>query len=154
MIRKNRLSRSSADGVGSATLAMNRIPPKAVIAPARWLESPRASIDAALHEGTRGSAPAELRRDVLEDALERVRVVFDSELVRHRQQQRVGRRDGLVRRELLHERAGLGRVRAAEDRAGGGVDVTALLLLLAAAPPAVRALVLVVERGDTPARRH
>ena len=48
--------------------------------------------------------PAELERHVLEDALDRVRVVYHPELVRAREQQRVGG-------ELLDELVGLGGVR-------------------------------------------
>ena len=42
------------------------------------------------------SAPAEVGRQVPQHAVEQVRVVVDAELVRDREQQRVGRRDRLV----------------------------------------------------------
>ena len=48
-------------------------------------------------------APAEPRRHVLQDALDRVGVVLDAELVRDREQQRVGRLDRRVPCELLDE---------------------------------------------------
>ena len=52
-------------------------------------------------------APAELRCDVLEDALDRVSVVVNAKLVWHGQQQRVGRGDRLVLGKLLDQDVGL-----------------------------------------------
>ena len=45
--------------------------------------------------------PAELWSDVLQDALDDVRVVLHAQLVRNRQEQRVRRGDGLILGELL-----------------------------------------------------
>ena len=61
-------------------------------------------------------------------------VVVDAELVRDGQEQRVGRGDGLVRRELLDQHVGLGGVAAAEDGAGVLVDVADLVLLASVRP--------------------
>ena len=63
------------------------------------------------------SAPAESRRDVLQDRLDDVDVVIDAELVRHGQQQRVGLGDGFVRLELLDENVRLGGVTPPENGA-------------------------------------
>ena len=51
-------------------------------------------------------APAELRGDVLEDALDRVGVVLDAELVRDRQQERVRRLDRRVPASCLTRTSG------------------------------------------------
>src|SRR3954447_16020472 len=47
-----------------------------------------------------GSAPAQLRREVGQHALDDVGVVVDAQLVRHGEQQGVGGRDGLVLGQL------------------------------------------------------
>src|SRR4051794_25880283 len=61
------------------------------------------------------SAPAELRRDVPDDAFQQVRVVVDAELVRDRQQQCVRSGDRLVPGEILDELVDLPGVRLAES---------------------------------------
>src|SRR5690606_9875289 len=99
-----------------------------------------------------GSAPPELRRHVLQYALDDVRVVLDAELIRHREQQGVGRRDCLVLRELLHEHVGLGGVRAAEDRPVARLDIADRVLVVAAAAE-IGAVAIVDEREDAAAHR-
>ena len=74
------------------------------------------------------SSPSKFWRDVLEDALDDVRVVLHAQLVRHRQEQRVGGGDSFVFGELFDERLGFRCVRAAEDGACVGVDVADLIL--------------------------
>src|SRR5690606_35275770 len=76
----------------------------------------------------------------------------DAELVRHRQQQRVGCRDRLVLGELLYERRRLGGVRAAEDGARARVDVADRVLAVPLAPE-VDAVAIVDEREDAAAHR-
>src|SRR4051812_12600622 len=90
--------------------------------------------------------PAELRRDEPEDALDRVGVVLDAELVRDRQEQRVGGLDRRVSRELADEDVGLRGVRPSEDRLRLRVDVPDLVRVLIAAPE-VRA-VSIVDQGE------
>src|SRR5262245_3156461 len=79
------------------------------------------------------SAPTEFRRDVFENALERMCVVVHAQLVRNREEQRIGRRDGLVARELYDQHVGFCGVRAAADRPRVGVDITDLTLVSAVA---------------------
>src|SRR5664279_4517829 len=73
------------------------------------------------------SAPAKLRCDVPEDAVQQVRVVVDAELVRDGQQQCVRGGDRLVAGELLDELLGLPCVRLAESGCAA-VDVPDLVL--------------------------
>jgi len=61
------------------------------------------------------SAPAEFRSDVLEDAVEYVSVVVHTQLVRDREEQRIGHLDRLVGREFFDQHVGFRGVRAAED---------------------------------------
>src|SRR5271155_5622927 len=68
------------------------------------------------------SAPTEGGRDVGENRLDNMGVVGDAELIRHREEQRVGLGDGLVGSELLDENIRLGGVAAAEDRARALAD--------------------------------
>src|SRR5690349_7980180 len=74
--------------------------------------------------------PAELRRDVLQDALHGVGVVLHAELVWDREQQRVGRLDRRVLGELLDEDVGLRSVGPAEDRLRLRVDPADLVRVL------------------------
>ena len=85
--------------------------------------------------------------------LDGVGVVVDAELVRHGQQQRVGRRDRLVLRELLDQHVGLGGVRAAEDGARVRVDVADLVLVSRRVASEVRPVAVVDEREDAAAHR-
>jgi hypothetical protein len=96
--------------------------------------------------------PAELRRDVPQDALDGVGVVVDAELVRNGEQDRVGRGDGRVRRQLPDENLGLGGVGAAEDRSRVLVDVADLVVLLLA-PAEVGAVAVVDDGEDAAAHR-
>ena len=98
-------------------------------------------------EVRRRSAPSEFRRDVLEDALDRVRVVVDAERVRHGEKQCVGSGDRFVGREFFDEHVGLGGVRAAEDRARVAVDEADLILIARLAAEVRRG------RDRRPARR-
>src|SRR3954471_20254376 len=77
----------------------------------------------------RQSPPTEHRGDVLEDALEHVRVVVHSERVRDGQEQRIRGGNRLVRGKFLHELVRLRSIRTAEDGARGGVDVADLIAL-------------------------
>src|SRR5216684_1113131 len=74
-----------------------------------------------------GSAPAEVRSDVLEDAFEHVGVVVHTQLVRDREEQRIGRLDRLVAREFFDQHVGFRGVRAAEDGPRVRVDVADLV---------------------------
>src|SRR3990170_2060227 len=78
----------------------------------------------------RSSAPAERRRDLLQDALDGVRVVIDAELVGNGQEQGICRRDRRVLGELPDEGLRFGRVGAAEDRSRVLVEVADLVVLL------------------------
>jgi hypothetical protein len=60
------------------------------------------------------SAPAECRRDVLQNRLDDVGVVLDAELVRHGQKQGIRFRDGLSHMLLVALLAKLGRSKEAE----------------------------------------
>ena len=81
----------------------------------RASRAPASRAEEARHEATpAASAPAQLRRDVPDDAVQQVRVVVDAELVRDRQQQRVRGGDRLVLGELLDELVGLPGIRLAE----------------------------------------
>src|SRR5690606_31030512 len=62
-------------------------------------------------------APAKARCDVLENALDDVGVVVDTQLVGDGQQQRIGFGDRLVPPQLLDQLVGFGRIAAAEDGA-------------------------------------
>src|SRR4051794_668455 len=99
-----------------------------------------------------GLAPAELWRDVLQDALDDVGVVFDTELVGHRQQQRVRRGDRLVLRELLDELVRCARVAPAEHRTRVLVQ-PADRVAAASVVPEVRPVALIDEREDASADR-
>src|SRR5215813_1754806 len=103
--------------------------------------------------GPGGSAPADLRGNVLEDALDGVRVVVHTQLVRDSQEQRIGSGDGFVPGELFDQDVGLRGVRAAEDGAGGRVDVADLILVPSVAAE-VGAVAVVDEREDAAANRH
>src|SRR5450755_2748933 len=74
--------------------------------------------------------PAKIRCYELENALDRVGVVLDAELVRDSQQQRVGGLDRRVPGELLHEDVGFCGVRTSEDRLRLRIDVADLVRLL------------------------
>src|SRR5436190_537312 len=99
------------------------------------------------------SAPAEFRSDVLEDAFEHVGVVIHTQLVRDREEQRIGRLDGLVAREFSDQHVGFGGVRTAEDGPRVRVDV-ADLVLVAGVATEVRPVAVVDEREDAAADRH
>src|SRR5258707_7850800 len=99
------------------------------------------------------SAPAEFRSDVLEDAFEHVGVVVHTQLVRDREQQRIGCLDSLIAREFFCQRVRFCGVRAAEDGPRVRVDV-ADLVLVAGVATEVRAVAVVDEREDAAADRH
>ena len=63
------------------------------------------------------SAPAEPRGDIFQDHLDDMSVVVDTKLIGDGQEQRVGRSDSFVLRELLDEDIRLGSVAAAENGA-------------------------------------
>src|SRR5688572_32194145 len=96
------------------------------------------------------STPAEFRGDVLEDALDGVGVVFDAQLVWDSQEQRVGGGDCFVLGKLFDQHVGLGGVRAAENGARVGVDVTDLVLITSVASE-VGPVPIVDEREDAAA---
>src|SRR5260370_20809188 len=99
------------------------------------------------------SAPAEFRSDVLEDAFEHVGVVVHTQLVRDREEQRVGCLDGLVAREFFHQYVGFRGVRPPEDGPRVRVDV-ADLVPVAGVSAKVRAVAIVDERENAAADRH
>src|SRR5437899_1991623 len=99
------------------------------------------------------SAPAEFRSDVLEDAFEHVGVVVHTQLVRDREEQRIGRLDRLVAREFFGQHVGFCGIRAAEDGPRVRVDV-ADLVLVAGVATEVRPVAVVDEREDAAADRH
>lgn len=68
-----------------------------------------------------------------QDRLDDMRVVGDAQLVRDRQEQRVGFRDGFIRLELLDENVGLSGIASSKDRPGPFVDEADLVLMLIAA---------------------
>src|ERR1700704_6381048 len=115
----------------------------------------RADAHQTVPERCRGarSAPAEFRSDVLEDAFEHVGVVVHTQLVRDREQQRIGRLDSLIAREFFDQHVGFCGVRAAEDGPRVRVDV-ADLVLVAGVATEVRAVAVVDEREDAAADRH
>ena len=80
--------------------------------------------------GGEKSPPPQTRRDVLEDRLDHMRVVFDAKLVRHREQQRIRFGDALVALQLLDQLVGLGREALAEDGAFLFAQHTDLVLAL------------------------
>jgi hypothetical protein len=88
-----------------------------------------------------------------QDGFDHVGVVLDAELIRDRQQERVGGRDGLVLPELIDELVRFGRVRAAEDRLHARLDVAHVVLVLVAGAE-VHPVLPVDEREDRPAHRH
>src|SRR5574337_1056404 len=92
------------------------------------------------------SAPAELRGDVAQDALDDVGVVVDAELVGDRQEQRVGGGDGRVGRQLPDESIRLRGVGPAEDGPRRLVDVADLVGLLLGAPEV--GPVPIVDQGE------
>src|SRR5690349_4466321 len=99
------------------------------------------------------SAPAESRSDVLEDTFEHVGVVVHAQLIRDREEQCIGRRDGLVAGERLDERVGFRGVRAAEDRSRVGVDVADLVLITGVAAE-VLPVAVVDDREDAATDGH
>src|SRR2546425_8395789 len=99
------------------------------------------------------SAPAEFRSDVLEDAIEHVGVVVHTQLVRDREEQRIGRLDSLVAREFFDQHVGFRGVRAAEDGPRVRVDVADLVLVSGVATE-VRPVAVVDEREDAAADRY
>src|SRR5882672_5124324 len=99
------------------------------------------------------SAPAEFRGDVLEDAFEHVGVVVHTQLVRDREEQRIGDLDSLVAREFLHQHLGFRGVRATKDGPRVRVDV-ADLVPVAGVATEVRPVAVVHEREDAAADRH
>jgi hypothetical protein len=84
------------------------------------------------HPAVPGSAPAEARCDMGQDALQHMQVVLHAQHIRHRQQERIRGSDGLVLFQLLDQTVGLVRVAAAKD-AAEIVDLTDLITFLAAA---------------------
>src|SRR5690349_4878419 len=87
--------------------------------------------------------PPEGGSDLAGDRLEHASVVFNSQLVRHRQQQRVGRLDGFVSCELLCNYVGFACIGASE--AGeGSIEVTDLVPVPGAAAAEIQP-VLVAE---------
>src|SRR6185503_14287554 len=104
------------------------------------------------HQRSR-SAPAEFRSDVLEDAFDHVGVVVHTQLVRDREEQRIGYLDSLVAREFFDQHVGFRGVRAAEDGPRVCVDV-ADLVLVAGVTTEVRPVAVVNEREDAAADRH
>ena len=90
--------------------------------------TPKQSGRALRHQSSQ-SAPAEFRSDVLEDAFEHVGVVVHTQLVRDREEQRIGRLDSLVAREFFDQQVGFRGVRAAEDGPRVRVDVADLVLV-------------------------
>src|SRR5207253_1583294 len=99
-----------------------------------------------------GSAPAELRRDVPQDAVEDVRVVVDAELVRHGEQQGVRGRHGLVLGQLLDQLVRLAGVGLPE--AGDAPVDVADLVTAGRVVAEVRAVEVAHEREDAPAHGH
>src|SRR5258706_13114357 len=99
------------------------------------------------------SARAEFRSDVLEDAFEHVGVVVHTQLVRDREEQRIGRLDSLVTREFFDQHVWFRGVRAAEDGPRVRVDVADLVLVSGVATE-VRPVAVVDEREDAAADRY
>src|SRR5262245_33555053 len=90
---------------------------------------------------------------MLEDRLDDVGVVVDTELIGNSQEQRVGLRDGFVLRELLDKGVRLGGIAAAENRSRVVAEETDLVLALAAAPK-IGTVAVINERKDAAADRH
>src|ERR1700684_2397365 len=80
------------------------------------------------------SAPAESGCHVRENRLDNMRIIGDTELIRERQEQRVGLGDGLVAPELLSQDVRLSGIAATEDGPCLLVDEAHLVLFLASAP--------------------
>jgi hypothetical protein len=99
------------------------------------------------------SAPAEFRSDVLEDAFKQVGVVVHTQLVRDREQQRVGHLDSLVAREFFDQHVRFSGVRAAEDGPRVRVDV-ADLVLVARVATEIRPVAVVDDCEDAAADRY
>ena len=95
---------------------------------------------------TEASAPTQGRGDVGQDRLDDMGIIVDAELVRNRQQQRVGFGDRLVGAELLDQPVGLVGIAAAED---GAHIVDHPDLVLAAITPEIGA-VAIVDEDDSP----
>src|SRR5687768_11135097 len=95
--------------------------------------------------GRWSSAPAEFRSDVLEDAFEQVGVVVHTQLVRDREEQRIGHPDSLVAREFFDQYVGFGGVRTAENGPRVCIDV-ADLVLVAGVATEIRPVAVVDER--------
>src|SRR5690625_987022 len=96
--------------------------------------------------------PAEGRGHVGEDGVEHVGVVVHSQLVGHRQQQRVGGGDGFVRGELVDEFVWLTGVGLAES--GEATFQVPHLIGAASVPPEQSAVQIGDQREDRPAHRH
>ena len=98
------------------------------------------------------SAPTEGGRDVRENRLDNMCIVGDAQLIRDRQQQRVGLGDGLVPPELLNEDVRLSGIATTEDCSRLLVDKADLVLFLAPASE-VGAIAIVHQREDAAADR-
>ena len=99
------------------------------------------------------STPAKGGRDLGKDRLDDVRIVVDTELIGHGQEQRVGFRDGLVRRQLLYQSIRLGGVAATEDRPRLFIDEADRVLALVAAAE-IGAVEVVHQRKNAAADRY
>ena len=94
--------------------------------------------------GPIGSAPAQRRRDMRQDAFQHVRIVIDAQLVWHGQQQRVGFGDRLILAQLLDQPVGLRGIGAAEH----GAHIVDDANLVAVLPAAEILPVLIVHQGE------
>src|SRR5580765_357255 len=128
------------EGARARTIATLRAKPKGASQPAELAGYP-------------GSAPAEFRSDVLEDTFDHVGVVVHAQLIRDREEQRVGRGDGLVAGKHLDEHVGLRSVRAAKDGPRVGVGVTDLVLVTGVAAK-ILVVAVVDDREDAAADGH
>src|SRR6185503_21345213 len=79
-------------------------------------------------------------------------VIGDAQLVGDGQEQRVGRRDGVVLPELLDERIRLGGIAATKDRSRARVDEADLVPVLAGASE-IGAIAIVDQRKNAAADR-
>jgi hypothetical protein len=87
-----------------------------------------------------------------QDRLDDMRIIGDAQLVRDRQQQRIGFRDRLVLLELLDEDVRLGRIAPTEDGSRLLVD-EADLILFPAAMAEIGAIAIVDQCKDAAADR-
>ena len=71
---------------------------------------------------------------MLEDRLDDVGVIIDTELIGDGQEQCFGRRDGFIFRQLLDESVRLGRIAAAEDGSRVVAEEADGVVVLVAAP--------------------